>query len=125
VFTHQGSIKDLSIFGQEDWSVRELKHQFNSGFYERLALSRNKAEIRQLAKEGQHISNPKTGSKSPMFWSFLVWMKNRNTPKPIWSRQLLISWSIFSWSWARVSFFEAHQKRFTSKDYLWETSDNF
>ncbi len=32
-----------------DWSVRELKRQIDSSLYERLALSRDKREVRRLA----------------------------------------------------------------------------
>src|SRR5438876_3156287 len=38
-----------------NWSVRELQRQFNSSLYGRLALSRNKKSIRELAKKGQII----------------------------------------------------------------------
>ncbi|MDI6746308.1 MAG: DUF1016 N-terminal domain-containing protein [Rhodocyclaceae bacterium] len=40
----------------ESWTLRELKRQFDSGLYERLALSRDKEGIRQLAREGQIVS---------------------------------------------------------------------
>ncbi|SPF38062.1 hypothetical protein SBA4_2120044 [Candidatus Sulfopaludibacter sp. SbA4] len=39
---------------EQNWTVRELKRQFNSGLYERLALSRDKEGIRRLAQEGQN-----------------------------------------------------------------------
>ena len=35
---------------QQNWSVRELKRQFDTSLYERLALSRNKAEVLKLAQ---------------------------------------------------------------------------
>ena len=38
---------------QQNWSVRELKRQFNSSLYERLALSREKSEVMRLAQQGQ------------------------------------------------------------------------
>lgn len=41
---------------QQNWTVRELRRQFDSGLYERLALSRNKAGIRRLAHEGQTVA---------------------------------------------------------------------
>ena len=44
----------------QDWTVRELKRQFDTSLYERLALSRDKAGIRKLAKEGQIIANDKS-----------------------------------------------------------------
>ncbi len=37
---------------QQNWSVREIKRQFNSGLFERLALSRDKEGVRKLAYEG-------------------------------------------------------------------------
>jgi len=40
------------------WSVKELERQFNTGLFERLAMSRNKSEIMRLAKEGQIIEHP-------------------------------------------------------------------
>ena len=41
-----------------NWSVRELKRQFNSSLYERLALSRDKEGIKKLAEKGQIIEKP-------------------------------------------------------------------
>ena len=42
------------------WSVRELKRQLNSSLYERLALSRDKHEVRRLAREGQVVEKAST-----------------------------------------------------------------
>ena len=42
--------------GQQDWTVRELKRQFDTSLCERLALSRDKKGIRRLARKGQIIS---------------------------------------------------------------------
>ena len=41
-----------------DWTVRELRRQFDSSLYERLALSRDKKGIRALAKKGQLVKKP-------------------------------------------------------------------
>jgi len=43
----------------ENWSVRELDRQINSLLFERLALSRNKAEIKALAEQGQILESPR------------------------------------------------------------------
>jgi len=40
---------------QNQWSLSELKRQFNSGIYERLALSRDKKGVKALANKGQLI----------------------------------------------------------------------
>jgi hypothetical protein len=42
----------------QGWNLNELKRQFDSSLYERLALSRDKEGIRKLAKEGQAIAKP-------------------------------------------------------------------
>src|SRR5260370_338781 len=38
--------------GQQSWTIRELKRHFDSGLYQRLALSRDKKGIRRLPQEG-------------------------------------------------------------------------
>ncbi len=37
---------------QQGWTLRELRRQFDAGLYERLALSRDKQAIRDLARQG-------------------------------------------------------------------------
>ncbi len=40
---------------KNDWSLSELKRQYNSSLYERLALSTNKEKVYRLALEGQMV----------------------------------------------------------------------
>ncbi|MCK9331023.1 MAG: DUF1016 N-terminal domain-containing protein, partial [Candidatus Cloacimonetes bacterium] len=40
---------------ENNWSLRELKRQFDSSLYERLALSRDKAGVKALSQKGQLI----------------------------------------------------------------------
>ncbi|MEZ5534841.1 MAG: PDDEXK nuclease domain-containing protein [Thiolinea sp.] len=56
---------------QEGWSVRELKRQTQSALFERLALSKNKADILALAQTGQSITIPKDVIKDPYVFEFL------------------------------------------------------
>ena len=53
------------------WSVRELKRQLNSSLYERLALSRDKHEVRRLAREGQVVEKASDLIKDPVVLEFL------------------------------------------------------
>ena len=53
------------------WSIRDLERQFNTGLYERLALSRDKAGIRKLAQEGQVVAHPTDLIKGPYVLEFL------------------------------------------------------
>lgn len=41
-----------------NWSLKELQRQFDSALFERLALSRDKEGIRQLAEKGQIVEKP-------------------------------------------------------------------
>lgn len=53
------------------WSLSELKRQYDSSLYERLALSRDKAGIKQLAEKGQIIEKPEDAIKDPFVIEFL------------------------------------------------------
>jgi predicted nuclease of restriction endonuclease-like (RecB) superfamily len=55
----------------ENWSVRELKRQISSSLFERLALSKDKKGVLQLAKQGITISEPKDIVKDPYVLEFL------------------------------------------------------
>lgn len=56
---------------KHNWSVRELKRQYNSALFARLSLSRDKEEVLKLAKEGQIIEKPKDLIKDPYILEFL------------------------------------------------------
>ncbi len=56
-----------------DWSVRELKRQIGSSLYERLALSRDKHEVRRLAREGQVVEKASDLIKDPVVTSSSTW----------------------------------------------------
>ncbi|MEY4936119.1 MAG: hypothetical protein RIS64_2478 [Bacteroidota bacterium] len=56
---------------QNQWSVRTLQRQFNSGLYERLLLSRDKSAVQSLAQVGQVIQKPHDLLKEPLVLEFL------------------------------------------------------
>ncbi len=56
---------------ENNWSLRELKRQYNAGLYLRLALSRDKAAIKQLAEKGQIIEKTSDIIKDPYILEFL------------------------------------------------------
>lgn len=56
---------------RENWALRELKRQFNSGLYERLALSRDKTKVRGLSRQGQVMLEPADAIKDPYVLEFL------------------------------------------------------
>ena len=54
-----------------NWSVRELKRQYDSALYTRLALSRDAAGVLKLSEQGQIIEKPKDLIKDPYILEFL------------------------------------------------------
>lgn len=56
---------------KHNWSVRELKRQYDSALYARLALSRDKEGILKLSEKGQIIEKPKDIIKDPYILEFL------------------------------------------------------
>ena len=56
---------------KNDWSLTELKRQFDSSLYERLALSTNKEKVKKLSEDGQNIESPSDAIKDPYVLEFL------------------------------------------------------
>lgn len=56
---------------KNDWSLSELKRQYNSALYERLSLSTDKEKVYRLALEGQKMETPKDAVKDPYVLEFL------------------------------------------------------
>ena len=98
---------------KQDWSVRQLQRQYNSSLYERLALSRDKDAVMQLAQEGQTVSKPEDILKNPLTLEFLG-LK----PEAVYSESKLETAIIdklqqFMLELGKGFLFEARQKRFT------------
>ncbi len=55
---------------QNHWGLRELQRQFDSALYERLALSRDKDKVMELALKGQVIEKPEDVLKDPYILEF-------------------------------------------------------
>ncbi|MCQ4635770.1 PDDEXK nuclease domain-containing protein [Anaerovorax odorimutans] len=56
---------------KNNWSLNELKRQYDSSLYERIALSTNKDKVYQLALEGQTFEHPSDAVKDPYILEFL------------------------------------------------------
>ena len=56
---------------KNDWSLSELKRQYDSSLYEGLALSTDKNKIYRLALEGQTVETPQDAVKDPYVLEFL------------------------------------------------------
>ena len=72
---------------ENHWSLRELQRQFDSALYERLALSRNKAEVKKLSEKGLVIEKTQDSLKDPYVLEFLWdYLKKRNIRKQNWNK---------------------------------------
>lgn len=56
---------------KNDWSLSELKRQYDSSLYERLALSTNKENVYRLSIEGHKVETSKDAVKDPYVLEFL------------------------------------------------------
>jgi len=98
---------------ENSWSVRELERQSASSLYERLALSRDKEEVRRLSQEGHVVEKAADLIKDPFVLEFLGLAE-----KPAYSENELESAIIdrletFLLELGKGFLFEARQKRFT------------
>ncbi len=53
------------------WTLKTLRRQINSALFERLALSRDKEGVKQLAAQGQIVEKPEDVIKDPYILEFL------------------------------------------------------
>ncbi len=98
---------------EQDWSLRELKRLFNSGLYERLALSRDKDAVRRLATDGQIIEVPEDVLKSPLVLEFLGLEEKRTYSESDLESAIIDKLEHFLLELGKGFLFEARQKRFT------------
>ena len=98
---------------QQDWTLRDLKRQFNSGLYERLALSRDKKAIRDLAHQGQEVSKPQDVLKEPYVLEFLGLEDRATYSESDLEAAIVEHVQHFLLELGKGFLFEARQKRFT------------
>ena len=69
---------------KNDWSLSELKRQYDSLLYERVALSKNKDEVILLSKKGQIIEKPAYAIKNPYVLELPIYSEIELENKIIW-----------------------------------------
>lgn len=100
----------------QNWAVRELRRQFNSSLYERLALSRNKKQVRKLAEKGQEIAQPQDLLKEPLVLEFLGLDEKHGYSESDLETAIINQIEHFLLELGKGFLFEARQKRFTFDD---------
>lgn len=97
----------------ENWTVRELKRQFDSSLYERLALSRDKAGIRKLAQKGQIVESIADVLKEPLVLEFLGLEEQPRFSENDLEGAILNHIEHFLLELGKGFLFESRQRRFT------------
>lgn len=100
----------------EGWSLPELKRQVASCLYERLALSRDKESVRQLADEGQIIVTAADILKEPYVLEFLGLDEKAGYSESDLESAIIDQLERFLLELGKGYLFEARQKRFTFEE---------
>ena len=94
------------------WSVRTLQRQYNSSLYERLALSRDKEAVLQLAKKGNIITKPEDIVKQPTVLEFLGMEEKTRYSETDLETAIIDKLQKFLLEMGKGYLFESRQKRF-------------
>jgi len=100
----------------EDWSVRELDRQMNSLLFERLALSRDKAQVKALAEQGHILESPRDVIKDPYVLEFLGLPEQATYSERKMETALIDNLQSFLLELGKGFTFVARQKRITLDD---------
>ena len=101
---------------ENGWSVRELKRQLDSSLYQRLALSRDKHEVRRLAREGQVVEKASDLIKDPVVLEFLGLDETPAYSESDLETAIIDRLQQFLLELGKGFLFEARQKRFSFDD---------
>jgi predicted nuclease of restriction endonuclease-like (RecB) superfamily len=96
-----------------NWSLKELQRQFDTALYERLALSRNKKGIEQLAQQGHLIENPFDAIKDPYILEFLGLPENHYYSETALEQEIFNKLEHFLLELGKGFTFVGRQVRFT------------
>lgn len=98
---------------ESNWDVRTLKRQYNSSLYERLAMSREKERVMELANKGITIYKPHDVLKSPFILEFLGLDEKSAYQESDLESAIIGKLQNFLLELGKGFLFEARQKRFT------------
>ena len=97
----------------QQWTYEQLKRQYDSSLYERLALSRDKDKVMRLALEGQTIDKPRDMLKNPLVLDFLGLEQSPAYSESDLESAIIANLQKFLLELGKGFLFEARQKRFS------------
>ena len=98
---------------KENWSLKEVKRQFDSALYERLVLSQDKEGIKALALEGQLVNDVNDVIKDPYVLEFLGLNEETKYSENEMETAIINKIELFLLELGKGFLFESRQKRFT------------
>ncbi len=98
---------------ENNWASRELDRQINSLLYERIALSKDKEGVKELAIKGQVIQKPADIMKEPYIFEFLDKPENNRFLERGLESALMNKLQMFLLELGKGFSFVARQKRIT------------
>jgi predicted nuclease of restriction endonuclease-like (RecB) superfamily len=98
---------------EQQWTYDQLNRQYHSSLYERLALSRDKAEVMRLANEGHTLEKPKDVLKDPLILEFLGMEEKAAYTENDLESAIISKLQHFLLELGKGFLFEARQKRFS------------
>jgi predicted nuclease of restriction endonuclease-like (RecB) superfamily len=101
---------------QNHWALSELKRQFDSSLYERLALSSNKERVKQLALVGQQIETAADLVKDPLVIEFLGLDEQTNYLESNLEKRIIDNLQKFMLELGKGFTFVGRQVRFTFQE---------
>lgn len=101
---------------ENSWSLRELQRQFDTALYERLALSRNKDEVKKLSEKGQTIEKAQDSLKDPYVLEFLGLPEETKYSETELEQKLIDKLEHFLLELGKGYTFVGRQVRFTFDD---------
>lgn len=101
---------------ENNWSLRELQRQFDSALYERLALSRDKKDVKKLSEKGQIIKTPQDSLKDPYILEFLGLPEETRYSETDLEQKLIDKLEHFLLELGKGYTFVGRQVRFTFDD---------
>lgn len=98
---------------ENNWSLRELRRQFDSALYQRLVLSRDKKGVKKLSEKGQVIETPKDTLKDPYILEFIGLPEKIKYSESQLEQKLIDKLEHFLLELGKGFTFVARQKRIT------------
>lgn len=98
---------------QNNWSLRELRRQFDTSLYERLVLSRDKKAIKILSEKGQIIEKAKDSLKDPYILEFIGLPENEKFSESEFEQKIIDKLEHFLLELGKGFTFVGRQVRFT------------